>query len=41
MCLHAWKLAFLHPLTGKQIRVESELPTWARPETGPFRTPVD
>jgi 23S rRNA pseudouridine1911/1915/1917 synthase len=39
--LHAWKLAFLHPLTGEQVRVESELPDWARADTGPFRTLVD
>jgi 23S rRNA-/tRNA-specific pseudouridylate synthase len=41
MCLHAWKLSFEHPLTREQIRVESELPSWARADTGPFRTPVD
>lgn len=41
MCLHAWRLAFAHPLTGEQVRLESELPSWARAETGPFRTPVD
>jgi len=41
MCLHAWKLAFAHPLNGERIRLESELPSWARAGTGPFRTPVD
>ena len=25
---------------GEQVRVESELPSWARAEKGPFRTPV-
>ncbi len=29
MCLHAWKLEFDHPETGKPIRIEAPLPSWA------------
>jgi len=26
MFLHAWKLAFVHPLTGERLRLEAPLP---------------
>ena len=27
-CLHAWKLDFKHPITGKEMHIEAELPEW-------------
>jgi 23S rRNA-/tRNA-specific pseudouridylate synthase len=32
LCLHAWTLDFEHPLTGKPLHLESQLPEWAEPE---------
>jgi 23S rRNA-/tRNA-specific pseudouridylate synthase len=29
MCLHAWKLKFLHPLSGEDVLFETEVPAWA------------
>jgi RluA family pseudouridine synthase len=29
LCLHAWKLAFDHPLTKERMHFETELPLWA------------
>ena len=29
LCLHAWKLAFVHPRTGKSMEFESPPPAWA------------
>lgn len=29
MRLHAWKLSFLHPLTGQRVHFEAPLPAWA------------
>lgn len=29
MCLHAWKLSFLHPVTGERVLFESEEPGWS------------
>ena len=29
LCLHAWKLAFKHPHTGKRLEFETELPAFA------------
>ncbi|MFC7335542.1 sulfurtransferase [Haloferula chungangensis] len=29
MCLHAWKLAFIHPHRGERVRYETPLPAWA------------
>jgi RluA family pseudouridine synthase len=29
LCLHAWKLSFLHPLTKERVSFESEIPVWA------------
>jgi 23S rRNA pseudouridine1911/1915/1917 synthase len=28
--LHAWAVSFVHPTTGKPLRIEAPLPTWAR-----------
>lgn len=28
MCLHAWKLAFRHPLSGERKHYEAEIPAW-------------
>jgi 23S rRNA pseudouridine1911/1915/1917 synthase len=28
--LHAWAVSFVHPTSGKPLRIESPLPTWAR-----------
>jgi 23S rRNA pseudouridine1911/1915/1917 synthase len=28
--LHAWAISFLHPTTGKPLRIEAPLPAWAR-----------
>jgi RluA family pseudouridine synthase len=30
LCLHAWKLAFHHPLTGERLEFVSERPGWAQ-----------
>jgi UPF0176 protein len=30
LCLHAWKAAFLHPLSGKRMEFEAPKPDWAR-----------
>ena len=30
MGLHAWKLAFRHPLVGEKVSFEAEAPEWAR-----------
>ena len=29
MCLHAWRLAFRHPVTGARVEFGTELPEWA------------
>lgn len=29
-CLHAWKLEFNHPITGKKIRLEAEIPEYLK-----------
>lgn len=29
-CLHAWKLEFMHPVTGKKISLEAELPEYLK-----------
>jgi UPF0176 protein len=29
LCLHAWKLGFIHPETGERISFETDLPDWA------------
>ena len=29
MCLHAWKLAFRHPLSGERVRHVAPVPSWA------------
>ncbi len=31
MCLHAWKLAFRHPVTGNNLEFTAEPPEWATP----------
>ncbi len=31
LCLHAWKLAFAHPLTGERLQFEAPPPAWANP----------
>lgn len=31
MCLHAWRLAFIHPRTGKRLFFETALPAFAQP----------
>lgn len=31
LCLHAWRLAFDHPLTGERMNFESAPPLWAQP----------
>ncbi|MGH8048360.1 MAG: pseudouridine synthase [Chthoniobacterales bacterium] len=33
LCLHAWKLAFRHPVTDKRLSFETEKPAWARMES--------
>ena len=30
LCLHAWKISFVHPLSGEQMDFETERPDWAR-----------
>ena len=35
LCLHAWKLAFRHPHTGKRMSFETELPAFAAPACAP------
>ena len=27
-CLHAWRLEFKHPITGKKISLEAEIPEY-------------
>jgi UPF0176 protein len=29
LCLHAWRLAFTHPLTKERVTFETELPVWS------------
>jgi 23S rRNA-/tRNA-specific pseudouridylate synthase len=29
LCLHAWRLAFDHPLSGKRLVFETARPDWA------------
>ena len=29
-CLHAWKLEFMHPITGKKISLEAEIPEYLK-----------
>jgi 23S rRNA-/tRNA-specific pseudouridylate synthase len=29
LCLHAWRIAFTHPLTGERVSFEAPLPDWA------------
>ena len=29
-CLHAWKLEFIHPITGKKISLEAEIPEYLK-----------
>ncbi|MCC5808360.1 MAG: RluA family pseudouridine synthase [Opitutales bacterium] len=31
LCLHAWKIAFAHPLTGERLQFEAPPPAWANP----------
>ncbi len=31
LCLHAWRLAFTHPLTKERVTFEAEPPAWAQP----------
>lgn len=31
LCLHAWRIAFTHPLTGERVSFEAPLPDWAAP----------
>lgn len=31
MCLHAWKLSFVHPLDGGRREFETDAPAWSRP----------
>ena len=33
MCLHAWKIAFRHPLTGSPVEFTAEPPSWAEAGT--------
>ena len=33
MCLHAWRLAFIHPHTGKRLFFETSLPFFATDRT--------
>jgi UPF0176 protein len=30
MCLHAWKIAFTHPLTLERVSFEAQAPDWSR-----------
>lgn len=30
MCLHAWRLSFVHPVTGSHLQMEAPQPAWAR-----------
>jgi len=30
LCLHAWKISFIHPLSGERLVFETEKPDWAR-----------
>ena len=32
ICLHAWRLAFIHPGHAERFELESELPIWAKPD---------
>lgn len=34
LCLHAWRLGFVHPRTGKWLWFTSDLPAWARAPQG-------
>ena len=38
MCLHAWRLAFIHPHTGKKMFFETALPAFARATAAGGRT---
>ncbi len=31
MCLHAWRIQFSHPVSGKQMNFETAFPEWAQP----------
>ncbi|MDX2108956.1 MAG: sulfurtransferase [Verrucomicrobiota bacterium] len=31
LCLHAWRVEFNHPMTGKVVAFEAPVPVWARP----------
>ncbi|HEX7860442.1 MAG TPA: sulfurtransferase [Verrucomicrobiae bacterium] len=33
LCLHAWRLGFLHPLTNEKVSFEASAPEWVRGET--------
>jgi len=31
LCLHAWRISFIHPVTGERVTHEAPPPTWAAP----------
>jgi len=32
LCLHSWRIAFAHPLTGKRVEFSAPAPEWASEE---------
>jgi UPF0176 protein len=30
LCLHAWKLSFVHPLSGERVAFEAKPPAWTK-----------
>lgn len=38
LCLHAWYIAFTHPLTGERVNFEAPLPAWADVADAPVRS---